>query len=120
MQGFSVLLIARHDRTRDALRQLLLKEPAFFAVAVTRWPEEAVNLVAQTCPDVIVLDTFQIGDWLELCQELHSRSPGARLVALHRNVPHSDALSEAVAVTHLSKDIRPSVLGAELVKLAMA
>ena len=93
-----ILLVEDHQIVRQGLRALLEKQPHFETVAETGDGLEAVDLVEELQPDVVVLDLTLPGlDGLEVLRRIVDRAPEARIVMLsmHNNEAY---VAEAVEI----------------------
>jgi DNA-binding NarL/FixJ family response regulator len=81
-------LVDDHHLVREGLRLVLAGDHGFEVVGEASTRDGALDLVAASRPDVLVLDlTFPDGEALPLLRDLRSRHPGLRLVVL---TMHSD------------------------------
>jgi two-component system response regulator NreC len=87
-RAIRVGLVDDHHLVREGLRLVLAGEERFEVVGEASTRGDAIDLVAASRPDVLVLDlTFPDGDALPLMRDLRSRHPGLRIVVLSM---HSD------------------------------
>jgi DNA-binding NarL/FixJ family response regulator len=83
-----VALVEDHHLVREGLRLVLAGASGFEVVGEAAAQEDALELVARTRPDVLLLDlTFPDGDSLPLLRALRSRHGDLRIVIL---TMHSD------------------------------
>ena len=80
-----VLIVEDHTVVRKGLRRLLDDMPDVEVIADTEFGEEAIQLVKEHAPDVVLLDMFlytsQIGG-LDVLQQILKISPSTRVVVL--------------------------------------
>jgi DNA-binding NarL/FixJ family response regulator len=79
----SVLVVDDHTLFADALRARLAQEPDLGPVSVAYGAREAAERVAQTRPDVVILDVvLDHASGLDIVEEMRDASPGSRIVLL--------------------------------------
>jgi two-component system response regulator NreC len=87
-RAIRVGLVDDHHLVREGLRLVLAGDERFEVVGEASTRGDAIDLVATSRPDVLLLDlTFPDGDALPLVRDLRSRHPGLRIVVL---TMHSD------------------------------
>jgi DNA-binding response OmpR family regulator len=114
----SVLLIAGHDSFRDALCALLTRQAFVADVEATPDRAEGIALAGQQYPNLIVLDTFRLKNWDQLCRELQSVSASSKLAVLHSRAEDGLALLPPLGVTYVDKNVRASSLVRQLLSVA--
>jgi two-component system response regulator NreC len=78
-----LVLADDHTVVREGLRALLEGEPDFEVVGQADNGDEAVRIVADLHPDVVVLDVMMGGrSGLDVTRELTERSPATRVLML--------------------------------------
>ena len=78
-----VMLVDDHSIMRDLLRDALEDTGEYQVVAQAADGEEAVRLVEEAAPDVIVMDVIMpVMDGIEACQEITDRLPDIRVLML--------------------------------------
>ncbi len=96
-----VVIADDHTLVRSGLRMLLEKEPDISVVGEAASGREAVRVVLQTRPDVLLLDwTMPDGDGLEVLRQLRVALPQLRILVLtmHENPSYlRTALTEGAA-----------------------
>lgn len=85
MNKLRIVLADDHGVLRDSLALLINAQPDMEVVARAATGREAVQLVRQCSPDVVVLDVSMPDvDGAQAAAQIHEQSPGARVVALTR------------------------------------
>lgn len=108
-----VLLVEDHELVRAAVRDALSRAPDIEVVGDVAVAEEAVALVAETRPNVVLIDIDLPGmRGSELVRELAPRFPDAWLIMLTVSRAERDLLDtiRAGARGYLSKDLSPDAL----------
>ena len=78
-----VMLVDDHSIMRDLLRDALENTGEYQVVAQAADGAEAVRLVEEAAPDVIVMDVIMpVMDGIEACREITDRLPGTRVLML--------------------------------------
>lgn len=108
-----VVVADDHPIVRQGLRLLLSVEPEFELVGEAKNGAEVVQMVAATCPDVVVLDLMMPGtDGLSAIPNIRTASPEARILILTSFTDDEkvvDAL-QAGAIGCMIKDSSPEDL----------
>ena len=93
----SVMLVDDHQVMRDLLRDALENTGEFQVVAQAADGQEALRLVAEAAPDVIVMDVIMPEmDGIEACREITELLPGTRVLMLTAS-NEQDAIVRAIA-----------------------
>ena len=93
----SVMLVDDHQVMRDLLRDALENTGEFQVVAQASDGEEAVRLVQEAAPEVIVMDVIMpVMDGIEACREITELLPGTRVLMLTAS-NEQDAIVRAIA-----------------------
>ena len=93
----SVMLVDDHQVMRDLLRDALENTGEFQVVAQAADGEEALRLVAEAAPDVIVMDVIMpVMDGIEACREITELLPGTRVLMLTAS-NEKDAIVRSIA-----------------------
>lgn len=78
-----ILLVDDHEVVRLGLRSLLERHPQFEIIAEASNAREALEMVANYHPDVVVMDIRLPGtSGIEACEEITSRFPETRVIML--------------------------------------
>ena len=93
----SVMLVDDHSIMRDLLRDALENTGEFQVVAQAADGEEAVRVVQEAAPDVIVMDVIMpVMDGIEACRQITGLLPGTRVLMLTAS-NEQDAIVRAIA-----------------------
>ena len=93
----SVMLVDDHSIMRDLLRDALENTGEFEVVAQAADGEEAVRVVREAAPDVIVMDVIMPEmDGIEACRQITELLPGVRVLMLTAS-NEQDAIVRAIA-----------------------
>ena len=93
----SVMLVDDHSIMRDLLRDALENTGEFQVVAQAADGEEAVRVVQEAAPDVIVMDVIMpVMDGIEACRQITELLPGTRVLMLTAS-NEQDAIVRAIA-----------------------
>ena len=93
----SVMLVDDHQVMRDLLRDALENTGEFQVVAQAANGEEALRLVAEAAPDVIVMDVIMpVMDGIDACREITELLPGTRVLMLTAS-NEKDAIVRSIA-----------------------
>jgi DNA-binding NarL/FixJ family response regulator len=119
MNKTTVIVVDDHPLLRESLVQLLGKEADFEVVGQAGDGEEAVKLVDEKCPDVVIMDVEMPGvDGIDATRRIKSGHPGVSVLALtvHDGEEYIAAFLEAGAAGYLLK----TTYGNELVEAIRA
>ena len=93
----SVMLVDDHSIMRDLLRDALENTGEFEVVAQAADGEEALRVVQEAAPDVIVMDVIMpVMDGIEACRQITELLPGTRVLMLTAS-NEQDAIVRAIA-----------------------
>ena len=93
----SVMLVDDHSIMRDLLRDALENTGEFQVVARAADGEEALRVVQEAAPDVIVMDVIMpVMDGIEACRQITELLPGTRVLMLTAS-NEQDAIVRAIA-----------------------
>ena len=93
----SVMLVDDHQVMRDLLRDALENTGEFQVVAQAADGQEALRLVQEAAPDVIVMDVIMpVMDGIEACRQIMDLLPGTRVLMLTAS-NEQDAIVRSIA-----------------------
>ena len=93
----SVMLVDDHQVMRDLLRDALENTGEFQVVAQAADGQEAIRLVEEAAPDVIVMDVIMpVMDGIDACREITELLPGTRVLMLTAS-NEQDAIVRSIA-----------------------
>ena len=93
----SVMLVDDHSIMRDLLRDALENTGEFEVVAQAADGEEALRVVQEAAPDVIVMDVIMpVMDGIEACRRITELLPGVKVLMLTAS-NEQDAIVRAIA-----------------------
>ncbi|OAI10492.1 DNA-binding response regulator [Methylomonas koyamae] len=101
-----VLLVDDHELVRSGIEALLAAEQDISVVGVCNCGEQALQLVAQDPPDVVLMDINMPGmGGFEACRRLLQTQPNAKIIALsvHNDGPIPQQLLKLGVVGFVSK-----------------
>ncbi len=105
----SIFIVDDHEVVRNGIRAYLSTLPEFQVVGEADSGEEAVKLVAELIPDVVLMDLILPGmDGVETTREVRKISPRTQVVVLtsyHEDVHIFPAL-KAGAISYILKDMK--------------
>ena len=105
----SILIVDDHEVVRNGIRSYLETIPDFQVVGEAASGEEAVNLVSELIPDIVLLDLIMPGmDGIETTRRVKQISPRTQVVVLtsyHEDVHIFPAL-KAGAISYILKDMK--------------
>ena len=92
-----VMLVDDHSIMRDLLRDALEQTGEFQVVAQAADGEEALRVVVEAAPDVVVMDVIMpVMDGIEACRRITDLLPGTRVLMLTAS-NEQDAIVRAIA-----------------------
>jgi DNA-binding NarL/FixJ family response regulator len=105
----SILIADDHEVVRNGLRSYLETQPGFEVVGEATSGEEAIALVSELIPDVVLMDLIMPGlDGIETTRQIKKISPRTQVVVLtsyHEDVHIFPAL-KAGATAYILKDMK--------------
>jgi DNA-binding NarL/FixJ family response regulator len=107
------MVVDDHSLVRSGLSQLLSAEEGIDVVAGVRTGREAVDLVAEVAPDLILMDVSMPGmDGIAATREILRRRPSTRIVMLTSYAEDETVMAalDAGAIGYLLKDAEPEEL----------
>jgi DNA-binding NarL/FixJ family response regulator len=109
-RDITVAIADDHHLFREALAHLLGHEEGFAVVGQASQGQEAIQLVLEEDPDVLLLDiVMPVLDGIQAAREIHQVHPRTEIVILtgHRNEAYQREAFEAGARGYLFKDCSP-------------
>ncbi|HVN54934.1 MAG TPA: response regulator transcription factor [Anaerolineaceae bacterium] len=108
-ERISLLIVDDHEVVRNGVRAYLNTTPDFDVIGEAASGEEAIRLVAEHIPDVVLMDLIMPGmDGVETTREIKKISPRTQIVVLTSF--HDDALVfpalKAGAISYILKDMK--------------
>src|SRR5512147_1689102 len=98
MNPIRIVIADDHALFREGLKRLLTSEESFLVIGEASNNREAVDIVARTRPDILILDLkMPSGDALETLRDIAARSPATKVVILTAFSETEDVLSTAQA-----------------------
>ena len=120
-EPITILIVDDHQMVRQGVRAFLETQPDLQVVAEAQSGDEAVRLIAQHIPDVVLLDLVMPGgmDGVEVTRLVKNASPRTQIVVLtsYHEDEHIFPAIRAGALSYILKDIGPEDLG-EVVRKA--
>lgn len=107
-QKITILIADDHPLLRQALRHLLAKYKDFEIVAEASDGEEAVKLVEEMMPDIVVMDIAMPKlNGLEATRQIKARCPSVAVLVLtvHSDIEYVLGILEAGAAGYLMKNV---------------
>jgi two-component system, NarL family, response regulator LiaR len=105
----SILIVDDHEVVRNGIRSYLETIPDFQVVGEADSGEEALELVSELIPDIVLLDLIMPGmDGIETTRRIRQISPRTQVVVLtsyHEDV-HIFPSLKAGAISYILKDMR--------------
>jgi two-component system response regulator NreC len=106
VDSIRIVLVDDHDIVRTGLRSFLEAQGGLFIVGEARDGFQAVQIVQETCPDVVVMDITMPGmDGLEATRQLTGLCPRAHILALtvHEDKQYFFEMLAAGATGYMTK-----------------
>ncbi len=113
----SILIVDDHEVVRNGIRSYLETLPDFSVVGEAASGEEAVRLVAELIPDVVLMDLIMPGmDGIETTREVKKISPRTQVVVLtsYHEDEHIFPALKAGAISYILKDMKMDKLAEAL------
>ncbi len=109
MDKISVVIVDDHEVVRNGVKAYLMTTPDFVVVGEAASGEEALSLVAEQIPDIVLMDLIMPGmDGVETTRQVKKISPRTQVVVLtsyHDDVHIFPAL-KAGAISYILKDMK--------------
>jgi len=117
----STIIVDDHEVVRKGIRAYLESDPEFKVIGEASSGTEALQLVTEYIPDVVLMDLIMPGmDGVETTREIKKISPRTQVVVLtsfHEDIHIFSAL-KAGAISYILKDIKMEELGDALQRAA--
>jgi NarL family two-component system response regulator LiaR len=113
----SILIVDDHEVVRNGIRSYLETLPEFQVVGEAGSGEEAIQLVAEHIPDVVLVDIIMPGmDGIETTRRVKQISPRTQVVALtsYHEDAHIFPTLKAGAISYILKDMKMEKLAEAL------
>jgi DNA-binding NarL/FixJ family response regulator len=101
-----VFIVDDHAIVRQGLAELINDQPDLMVVGESDNPPDALKRIAETQPDVAILDiTLSGGDGIELCRQLHERNSALPILMLsmHDETLYAERVLRAGALGYVMK-----------------
>jgi DNA-binding NarL/FixJ family response regulator len=98
MNPIRIVIADDHELFREGLKRLLASEQSFRVIGEASNNREAIDVVARTRPDILILDLkMPSGDALATLRDIATRSPATKVLILTAFSEKEDVLSTAHA-----------------------
>jgi two-component system, NarL family, response regulator LiaR len=117
----SIIIVDDHEVVRNGIRSFIETLPDFQVVGEAASGEEAIKLVGEQIPDVVLMDLIMPGmDGIETTREVKKVSPRTQVVVLtsYHEDEHIFPALKAGAISYLLKDMKMEKL-AETIQRAV-
>jgi len=117
----SILIVDDHEVVRNGIRSYLETLPDFHVVGEAASGEEAIKMVSDQIPDVVLMDLIMPGmDGIEATREVKKVSPRTQVVVLtsYHEDEHIFPALKAGAISYILKDMKMDKL-AEIIQRAV-
>ncbi len=108
-KSISILIVDDHEVVRNGMRSYLETLPDFTVVGEASSGEEAISLVSELIPDIVLMDLIMPGmDGIETTRRIKQVSPRTQVVVLtsyHEDIHIFPAL-KAGAISYILKDMK--------------
>jgi len=117
----SILIVDDHEVVRNGIRSYLETLPDFHVIGEAASGEEAIKMVSEQIPDVVLMDLIMPGmDGIEATREVKKVSPRTQVVVLtsYHEDEHIFPALKAGAISYILKDMKMDKL-AETIQRAV-
>ena len=107
MEKIKVLLVDDHNIVRNGIKMMIQENPALDIIGEASNGKEAIELILETPPDVVISDiTMPEMNGLELTEELSNKFPDIKVLILtmHEDEDYVVKAFEVGALGYLPKD----------------
>jgi NarL family two-component system response regulator LiaR len=121
-EQITIIIVDDHKVVRQGVRAFMDTQPDIKVVGESGRGEEAVRLVSENAPDVVIVDLVMPGmDGVEVTRQVKQASPRTQVIVLtsYHQDEHIFPAIRAGALSYLLKDVGPAEL-AEAVRQAAA
>jgi DNA-binding NarL/FixJ family response regulator len=112
-----ILIVDDHPLFQEALRELINREPGWSVCGKTTDPAEAMRLVEETRPDLVIVD-ISLGDsnGIDLIKSISARFPDLAMlvVSMHDESLYSEKAIRAGAMGYVTKHEPPKTVKAAI------
>jgi DNA-binding NarL/FixJ family response regulator len=112
-QDSRILIVDDHPLFRQGLREMILREPGWGVCGEAANATEAIRLVEETAPDLVIVDiSLDQTDGIELIQSLSRKNPELPMlvVSMHDESLYSERSINAGAMGYVMKLEPPNVV----------
>jgi two-component system, NarL family, response regulator LiaR len=105
----SIIIVDDHEVVRSGIRSYLMTTPDFVVIGEAASGEEAIPLVAELIPDVVLMDLIMPGmDGIETTRQIKKISPRTQVVVLtsFHDDDHIFPALKAGAIAYILKDMK--------------
>lgn len=121
-EPITILIVDDHQMVRQGVRAFLETQPDLQVVAEAQSGDEAVQMIIEHVPDVVLMDLVLPGgmDGVEATRQVKNASPHTQVVVLtsYHEDEHIFPAIRAGALSYILKDIGPQELGEAVRKAA--
>lgn len=120
-EPISVLIVDDHEVVRQGIRAFLDARPDFRVVGEAGSGEDALRMVDQSVPDVVLMDlVMDCMDGVEATRRVKAISPRTRVVVLtsYHQDEHVFPALQAGAISYILKDVKMDALAEALLRAA--
>lgn len=113
----SILIVDDHEVVRNGIRAYFETLPDFYVIGQAASGEEAVKMVADLIPDVVLMDLIMPGmDGIETTRQIKKVSPRTQVVVLtsYHEDEHIFPALKAGAISYILKDMKMDKLAEAL------
>ena len=107
MKPISIILVDDHKLIRDSWSFILNSDPRFTVVGETNNGEEAVEIVKNLRPDIVLMDVNMAPvNGFDATRQIHKYSPGSRVIAvsMHTMPAYAKRMMQLGAMGYVTKN----------------
>lgn len=112
-EPITVMIVDDHEMVRKGAKSYLQAQPGLVVVAEAETGEQAVQLVSEHIPDVVLMDLVMPGmDGVEATRKIKDVSPRTQIIVLtsYHQDEHIFPALQAGAISYLLKDVKAQQL----------